>query len=186
MARNVSGAGDRVVIHGTPEDWIAWLTDSSEQKRKEARLILGGLRPSDRLRLAPLITALKSTDDNVVFWAVCALGRLRSRARRAVPALIDLVHHRKSGVRQAAIHALSRLDPNDMRIKGVILQALQDTDPFVRREALQSLISLKNLTNEDIALIQAAGNDADENVARWSEIALRNINLKNRRNRKRA
>jgi HEAT repeat protein len=175
-----------VSIHGTPEEWLAWLTDRDDQKRKEATLILGGLRPSDRLRLAPLIAALKSTDDNVVFWSVIALGCLRSRARRAIPAVVDLVHHRDFGMRQAAIHTLSVLGPNDPRVKREIIQALRDPNPYVRREALQSLINMKNLTEDDIAVIKSAGSDPDDAVASWSEIALRNIRLKQIRNRGRA
>jgi hypothetical protein len=69
--------------------------------------------------------------------------------------------------------------PDDPRAKVTVLQALDHASPFVRREALQALIAIKGLSASDLALIiKDRENDADKDVARWSEIALRNIRLR--------
>ena len=179
-------SGDSVIIQGTSQEWLDWLTSRNQEKRKEATLILGALRPRDHLHLTPFITALRSGDKTVVFWSVIALGRLRSRAHRAIFVLRELVHHSDSGIRQAAVNALSCIGPADPLVKAAVFQALKDNNAIVRRQALQSMMELKNLTDDDLTVIRALANDADENVARWSEITIRNIRLKKDRDAKRA
>jgi hypothetical protein len=62
-----------------------------------------------------------------------------------------------------------------------LLGALSDESAFVRREALQALISMRNLRSVDLAAIRDLKDDPDPDVARWSEIALRNIGAGKRR-----
>jgi hypothetical protein len=62
----------------------------------------------------------------------------------------------------------------------VIFQALNDPVSFVRREALQALISVPNLSADELARIKDMERDPDGDVASWSEIALRNIRLRDR------
>jgi HEAT repeat protein len=165
----------------TPEKWLSWLQYGNHSERKEATLILGGLKPSDPVRLSPLVQALESEDDNLIFWCVIALGRLRSRARRAVPRLLPLLERSAFGIRQAVVLTLSKIAPNDERVKGAILGALKDPSPLVRRQALQAAIVIPHLTKGELRSIRSMENDLDEAVARWSEVALRNIRLRQKR-----
>jgi hypothetical protein len=164
---------------GTPEEWLSWLTGRDVRRRKEATLILGGLNPRERVNPTPLVNALASNDGDLVFWCVVGLGRLGRQAASALPELARIAAgHDRFGVRQAAVIALCKVGPGDDRAKAAVLQALDDPDPFVRREALQALIDFDRLSEQELARIKAMGRDADEAVASWSEIALRNIRLK--------
>jgi HEAT repeat protein len=163
-------------IRGTPEDWLAWLVGPDPRKRKEAKLILGGLTPDDEAALVPLAKALASNDDVIVFWSVVALTRLGRRATSAVPALCRLANfHAQFGMRQAAVAALGQIAPGDGAAKAAVLNAISDLSPFVRREALQAICAFDSLSNVELGRIRAAASDPDETVARWSKAALRNI-----------
>ena len=56
--------------------------------------------------------------------------------------------------------------------------------PFVRQNALRAMISIKDLTAEDLGQIESMKNDPDYDVVRWSEIALRNIRLRDDKSNK--
>lgn len=163
---------------GTSEDWLAWLTSGDQRLRKKATLILGGLTPKSQVQLQPLISALESPVDDVVFWSVCAFRCLRSRARPALPKLLDLTNHPFLGIRQSAIPAVVAVAPRDPRVKSAVLRCLSDPHPSVRYQALQALISVPDLSPEDLSQIASMAKDSDRHVARWSEIALNNIALK--------
>lgn len=141
-----------------------------------------GLAPIDpetkprEVQIAPVLESLRSSDSKKVFLAVSGLQRLGERAREAVPELQRIVTTFEDfGLRQAAVNTLAAIAPDDPRAKATVLQALSDSSPFVRREALQALISIKELSPLDLARIKDMENDSDKDVARWSEIALRNI-----------
>jgi HEAT repeat protein len=163
--------------------WISWLTSGNASERKRATFELGNLKTTDNASVTALVEALMSENDNVTFWVVVALGRLRSRSRKSVPLLIELLAHKKRAIRQATVSALSAVAPNDDRVKQALFACFKDKSPFVRRQALQAVIEVKNLTRNDLTLIGAMKNDVDESVARWSEIALRNIRLRAKRRR---
>ncbi|HJT33499.1 MAG TPA: HEAT repeat domain-containing protein [Pirellulales bacterium] len=128
--------------------------------------------------LALHIEELRSSNERIVFRAIYALKRLRDDAREAVPELIRLARDAQQfGVRQAAVITLTAIAPEDPRARSAVLAAFEDTSPFVRRQALQAIISAKGLSARDLARIQAMANDPDGVVADWSEIALRNISL---------
>ncbi|MBI1322842.1 hypothetical protein GC170_06620 [bacterium] len=65
-----------------------------------------------------------------------------------------------------ALNLLAAVAPDDPRAKAAVLQALNDSSPFIRREALQALILIKGLSAADLARIGDLKNDADEQVAR--------------------
>ena len=163
-------------IEGEPEDWLSWLTGSSSRRRKEATLILGGLTPEDNVRLAPLIEALSSEIDDLVFWSATGLGCSGSRAINAVSELVRVASfHEQFGNRQAAVSALSEIAPDSAIAKAAVLRSLGDSSPIVRRQALQALIQFTELSADDLCRIEVMEHDPDEAVASWSEIALRNI-----------
>jgi hypothetical protein len=147
-------------------------------------LTSGGLKPIDpnaerpEVLIEPVLEGLRSSDGNAVFRAILELSRLGGRARAAIPELLRITLSDELKLRQAAVNMLGAVAPDDPRAKVTVLQALDDTSPFVRREALQALIAFKGLSASDLARIKDMENDADKNVARWSEIALRNIRLR--------
>jgi hypothetical protein len=147
-------------------------------------LTAGGLKPIDpnakrpELPIEPVLEGLRSPDGKKVFRAVFELHRFGERARVAVLDLLRVAISDEFGLRQAAVNMLAAVAPDDPRAKAAALKALDDSSPYVRREALQALISIKVLSAADLARIKNMENDADKDVARWSEIALRNIRLR--------
>jgi HEAT repeats len=147
-------------------------------------LTSGGLKPIDpnaerpEVSIEPVLEGLRSSDGKKVFRAVFELHRHGVRARAAIPELLRVAHSDDFGLRQAAVNILAAVAPDDPRSKATALQALNDSSPSVRREALQALIAIKGLSATDLARIKDRENDADKDVARWSEIALRNIRLR--------
>lgn len=164
-----------MTIKGTPDQWFAWLTSTNHCQRHKAKLILGSLKPSDSVDVQALIHALACENDEVVFWAMTALGRLGAQATIAIPMLISLTQHPAFGQRQTAIKVLSEIAPDQADAKAAIIAALHDASPFVRRQALQAMIRMQNLDSNDLNDIRALEADSDSAVAAWAEIALRNI-----------
>ncbi len=148
------------------------------------KLTSAGLKPIDpnaerpEVSIEPVLEGLRSSDGNKVFHAIFELRRLGVHARAAIPELQRIALSDEMGLRQAAVNMLGAVAPDDPGARATVLQALDDTSPFVRREALQALIALKGLSASDLTRIKDMENDEDENVARWSEIALRNIRLR--------
>jgi hypothetical protein len=129
--------------------------------------------------IEPVLKRLRSSDSRKVFLAVFDLQRFGDRARQAVPDLLRFASTSDEfGLRQAAVNVLASIAPEDPRAKAAVFQALNDSNPFVRREALQALIKIKQLSALDLARIKEMEKDSDKDVARWSEIALRNIRLR--------
>ena len=175
----INGYGQRVPLTGTPDDWFDWLTGPDEQRAHDATIILGGIEPADGIPVAPLVERLDSDKEYVQFWALIALGRLEDNAVIAAPRIREMARsHKAFGLRQAAIMAIKRIAPADPATKETLTFTLRDPNPFVRRETLQAFIDVPALTQSDLQLIAAAANDEDETVARWSEVALRNVRLK--------
>jgi hypothetical protein len=161
-----------------PEKWLARLTGPDTRKRKHAVARVCELALGDSDLLAVLQDALRSPDDHAVFWIVTELNSLGPRARVAVPALVRcLAERREFGVRQAAVHALAAIAPDDPSVKVAVFRTFADASPFVRREALQAAIKVVGLADADLDVIRGMEADPDEAVARWSEVALRNIRL---------
>ncbi len=147
-------------------------------------LTKGGLQPIDpdakppEVLIEPVLEGLRSSDAKKVFRAVFELHRLGERSRVAVPELLRIATADEFGLRQAAVNMLAVVAPDDPRAKAAALQAMNDSSPFVRREAIQALISIKGLSAANLARIKDMENDSDKDVARWSEIALRNLHLR--------
>lgn len=144
-----------------------------------------GLGPVDRTgeepggRVAQALDDLRSTDPERIFRAMLGLRHLGDLARQAIPELLRLAaRSREVKLRQFSLCSLANIAPDDPRTKIAALDGFEDPSPFVRREALQAIVSVKDLSAGDIALIQNMAADSDDAVARWSEIALRNIRLR--------
>ena len=162
--------------HGTPDEWLEWLLGPDAARRNEAKLFLGGLQPDDEIQLTPLLRGLESSNHDITFWSIVAVTGLAGRAGSAAGKLRELARgHAEFGIRQAAVAALSKVSPADDQTRMTILKALEDESRFVRREALQALISVPRLESADLLRIAAMAKDSDPNVAHWSEVCLRNI-----------
>ena len=128
--------------------------------------------------IEPVLERLRGSDTRELIIAVLELQRFGDRALSAVPNLIQIIiSNDEFGPRQAAVNTLAAIAPDDHRTKTAVLHAFNDRNPFVRREALQAMIKIRHLTETDLSRIKEMENDSDKGVARWSEIALRNIRL---------
>ena len=166
----------------TVEDWIRWLASDDALTRREAVRILGQLNAADQVAVSSFVDALQSSNDKVVFWATVTLGRLRERAKSAVPALCSIVKdYWQFGTREAALASLSKIAPDDQHAKEAVLGAFSDVSPDVRCQALEAIIDFAGLTPRDLDAIKRMEKDSDADVACWSEIALRNIRLRGSR-----
>jgi HEAT repeat protein len=122
------------------------------------------------------LEGLRSADSKRVFRAVLDLHRFGERAGEAVPDLLRIISMSEDlGCRQFAVNMLGTIAPHDPRTRIAVLKALDDESALVRREALQAFISTANLSATDLDRIVAMKDDPDKDVARWSAIALRNI-----------
>jgi HEAT repeat protein len=157
----------------SPTPWLRALESPDAALRKEASLWLGGLSPNEDVEVAPLAEALNSMNETVSFWAAIALGCLGSRAGQAVaPLSATAQHHSAFGVRQACIAALGKVALLDDVARSSIFRALSDPSPFVQREALQGIATLKVLGHGERKLVADLESDPDEAVSEWAKIAL--------------
>ncbi len=164
---------------GSSKDWLEWLTGPDEGRQKEATLILGGLTPDDPVDLGPLLFGLLSSDRQVRFWSIVAVGRLGPGAAGALPELKRIaLCDPEFGLREGAVSALTRIAPADSAVKATVFAALGDTHPAVRREALRATMRLPAISPAELTAIKGLERDPDAGVVRWSEIALRNIRLR--------
>ena len=132
--------------------------------------------PRPEIPLEPLLAGLRSPEVRTVYLALLQLSRLGPRARPAVPDLLRIAGTSDDWrLRRTAVNQLAPIAPADPDVRPTLLRTLDDPNPFVRREALQALISVPGLTDADLVRIQTLKDDPDPTVARWSEIALRNI-----------
>jgi HEAT repeat protein len=132
--------------------------------------------------VAPFVAQLRDPDEDVLFWALVGLKRI---GKRSAPALQEIgqlaLRNPAFGVRQVAVGALSRVAPSDPRTIRTLRKAFADESPFVRRSALQGAIDARGLSAADLRHIARLGDDPDEAVASSSEIALRNIRIREKR-----
>lgn len=136
-----------------------------------------GVAPITAMEPAPerpgaILQDLKSTDDQRVFFA---LTRVRNQPLWAQMVLADLARlateFHEADVREAAVASLEQVARHDVQAKTIILRALGDSSPLVRRQALQAVMSVENTSADDLARIDNMQHDPDQRVVRWSHIA---------------
>jgi HEAT repeat protein len=97
----------------------------------------GGVPASD---VSSLVEALHSPNSQERLQAIDSLGLLGNRAAEAVPALVGLLKDPTPAVRAHVVHALGEIaDPSSA---AAVAQALADSDPLVRREAVVAVYRL--------------------------------------------
>lgn len=161
-----------------PSKWLHDLAHGDEDVRHRATLAIGSLLSHGPIDCNAFLAGLSSAEEKIVYWSIIALGRVKSQAEPALPALASLARtHVAFGVRQAAISALRQISPNDSSTRSATFQALHDKNPFVRREALQSIAALRALTATELDSVRGLAADPDEIVRNWCAIALRQQGL---------
>lgn len=118
------------------ELFTAALGDQDSGVRRIAAEALGGLR--DDRAVVPLIEAL--VDEDVFWWATCALGRMKGAF--AVESLISALRSSDKDTRQSAVWALGEI--GDIRSLDSLVDALQDPDSRVRSESATALGKLRD------------------------------------------
>jgi hypothetical protein len=129
-----------------------------------------------------VIEGLRSNDLKKIHLALIELPGIRDYAREAVTELARIANTCEDlATRQGALYALVSAAPDDSRAKATAMASLNHKSPDMRQQALEALISIKDLGDQDLAQIKNMEKDPDEDVARWAEIALRNIRLRRKR-----
>jgi HEAT repeat protein len=159
---------------------IADLSAGDRARFEEATLVISEIDCNTDIDLSPFVESLSADNVGVVLWCEIALEHLGVRAGPAIPALLPLLSREPVSLRQAAVKTLARIGPRDATAREAIFRAFGDSNPFVRREALQACIGLPDHSTHELAAISAMAADPDETVSTWSEIALRNIRLRDR------
>jgi hypothetical protein len=159
-------------LPGSPQVWLDAIAGRNSTARKDATLIIGDLRKSDAVDPAPFIAALKSDDEDVVFWSLVALERIGAPAKAGLTQIAVSLQHPAFGVRQAAIGAIAKLGIYDEQVQDIILTVLDDTDPFVRAEAVRALARARALREDIIAKVRSLLRDPDEDVRHCAEKCL--------------
>jgi hypothetical protein len=182
--RELLGQVDRLLVLGHSDSVGVAVGFDSGDFVLLGQLTSSGLNPIDpnatrpEIPIEPVLEGLRSSNDNEVFRAVIELHRFGNRARAAIPELLRVANSPKFVLHQAAVDMLAAIATDDPHAKASAFQNLNDTNPLVRQEALQILISIKGLSAADLARIKDMEKDGNMDVARWSKIALRNIRLR--------
>ncbi len=122
------------------------------------------------MKVADLIAQCRNGSDEEKCSAILALEKMG--AKESVPVLLELVNFPEEGVRANVASALGQLGDKDVGEKLLIL--LEDSDPFVRIEAAQSLGIIQYL--EAIpAIVSKLKTDEDSLVRLCAAEALGNI-----------
>ncbi len=142
---------------GVTDALVGQLKSKDPEVRRSAIVALG--RIGDPASVPPLVQVL-TEDAELEVQAASALAQIGDT--RAYEALMDLLGHHSSAVRQAAIAAINSL--GDERTKIDVAGKLSDSDPFVRESAVR--IAGYFGYPECSALLIERAQDPDENVRR--------------------
>jgi HEAT repeat protein len=151
---------------GTPSDRLAAevptpLRESAGKVEDSGRraAVLDALARGGSRSLSALLSALRSTEDDVVMYAATALGEARDPA--AVPHLIRLLQHPDLNVAQAAIDALGKLRAQSAAAP---IEAMLEADPWLRFAAAHALGEIGHPGSVH-ALMRAAADSAISELA---------------------
>ena len=138
-------------------------------------------RLGDRYAVTSLMSVASDESEKSVYVresATTALGLIGDM--RAVDSLVKILET-KTGIidkftylKEKAVEALCRLNPNDSRAFKALKKSLQDENPQVRINAIEALMDYD--TQEAVDLIKEMLADRDDEVKRNAVIALYNIN----------
>jgi HEAT repeat protein len=92
-----------------------------------------------------LLEALQHSNNIIQAHALIALGMISRKPDKCVPAIVPFLTSPNLGHRQKAMGALRAFGTNALPAKTAIQGALNDTDPWVRREAEKAIKTLEDL-----------------------------------------
>ena len=116
---------------------IRALHDSSDDVKGMAAVGLVRLDAwRDQDVVPPLVAALNSSDETVLYSALGALGELGPAAEQAVPALLQALNHKDPMVAESAAEALGKIGQAALP---ALLEALNGPDTAVRAQAAKAL-----------------------------------------------
>jgi hypothetical protein len=170
MAGKQSGvAGDRQVDWTDPATYAAVLKElSARDEDPDARRDVGDQLESHATASAPVARDLMSDPlPGVRAVAAWALGRIRNPL--TIPALLEGARDSHARVRAASVQALGEFGRHEPVID-VILEALGDTAPFVRRAA--TLASSRVRQEDLLTPVLQVASDSDPEVRSGAAYAL--------------
>jgi HEAT repeat protein len=160
LGETVSQTGNPLKVGGAvigQEGGRELVGKNEEVARRTA--VLDALARGGSRSLSALVSALRSTDDDVAMYAATALGDARDAA--AVPHLIRLVQHPDLNVAQAAIDALGKLRAQSAAAP---IEAMLEADPWLRFAAAHALGEIGHPGSVH-ALMRAANDPAISELA---------------------
>ncbi len=137
-------------------------------------------RIGDRYAVKPLIDVVQDEEEKSVYVqesATFALGMLGDSS--AIDPLISIMEAKQgligkfSFLKERIVEALGKLNPNNKRVLHVLKNALLDSSPMVRINAIEALMNSDYENASEI--IRTALNDDDDEVKRNALIALYNM-----------
>jgi HEAT repeat protein len=152
-------------LHDTAHAAVRW----------QAAMILGSLGPSAGQTSVPVLTeALSDRDPQVRAAAAEALGNIGQVAAPALPKLYILLRDIDADVRRKAVEALPNIS-SDTSMIGLLIGALSDPTPEVRRSAVTALGALGMPTDRVIGALAHALTDSWAAVRAAAALALAQI-----------
>lgn len=137
-------------------------------------------RIGDRYAVKPLLDVVQDEDEKSVYVqesATFALGMLGDSS--AIDPLISIMEAKQgligkfSFLKERIVEALGKLNPNNKKVLHVLKNALMDSSPMVRINAIEALMNSEY--EEAPEMIRKALDDEDDEVKRNALIALYNI-----------
>ena len=137
-------------------------------------------RIGDRFAVAPLINVVKDEDEKSVYVkesATFALGLLGDES--AIDPLVSIMEAKQglwdkfSFLKERIVEALGKLNINNRKVLKVLKEALMDSSPMVRINAIEALMNSEY--EEAYDLIRQSLKDDDNEVQRNALIAMYNL-----------
>ena len=161
-------------LHDTAHPAVRW----------QAAMILGSLGPSAGQTSVPVLTeALADPDPQVRAAAAEALGHIGQLSAPALPKLYILLRDADADVRRKVVEALPNIS-RDTSMIGLLIGALSDSAPEVRRSAVTALGTLGTPTDRVIEALAHALTDPWAAVRAAAGLALAQIGPAARASRK--
>lgn len=152
-------------LHDTAHATVRW----------QAAMILGSLGPSAGQTSVPVLTeALADPDPQVRAAAAEALGHIGQLSEPALSKLYILLRDTDADVRRKAVEALPNIS-RDTSMIGLLIGALSDSAPEVRRSAVTALGALGTPTDRVIDALAHALTDSWAAVRAAAALALAQI-----------
>ncbi len=164
---------------------IETLTNPKEKvlARQYAAIALTKVGSNPKEIVSALAGRLDDKESAIRRSAAGALGKIGPAARAALPRLIAMSGNETEDpvVREYAVRALTRIDPNDANVVSALIRVLEDENPQVREAAVEALLEVSVATREigaakgDVPALATQLKDKDRLVRRSAAMALGNI-----------